>query len=128
MQRVSIKMIASDARRSVDMPHWTGQVREVHVLYEGVKRLMLADDVSVDMPTRLLNVDRADLVKVEVHGAKQTPAACSRGCILRGVVYANEGGATFVSCGGLICRVPTCLPVDEEVYVIVSKSRRRARE
>lgn len=110
------------------MPSWTEDVINVTVLNSTVNRIELTNRIIVDVPTRLLSLNETERVKVEVKSANVPGPTKGAGVCLCGVVYANIDEFTFVSSGGLLCRLPTTLKCNDLVFVAVNKSRRRRRE
>lgn len=105
------------------MPSWTVDVARVETLNEGLKRIV-AGDIVVDLLTRFLDFDpdeRINLV-LEHDSTKVKGTVC-----LRGIVLASQETLSIVSCGGLMCRVPLTIPVNDTVFIGVTKSRRRRR-
>tara|TARA_B110000046_G_scaffold183238_1_gene218920 strand:- start:57 stop:380 length:324 start_codon:yes stop_codon:yes gene_type:complete len=107
------------------MPSWVVDVLRIHKLTDSIDRLVLADDLLVDVPTQFLKVGENERISVDISEAK---TAYTGGVCLCGIVYANGDGVALVSCGGLLCRVPAVLENRQMVFVSVNKSRRRRRE
>ena len=107
------------------MHSWYADVETVKGLNPSLVRIA-SDLLTVDVPRRFASVAAGDRLKVEVRDTLDTSAA-SNLCAMQGVVYSTSDAHSFISCGGLLCRVPRCAAVDARVFVVVSKSRRRRR-
>lgn len=107
------------------MHSWTVDVQQVQGMNECVNRV-LAGDLVVDVLDRLLHVDANDRINVTV--GENCKDRHKEALCLQGVVLAEDKGLSVVSCGGLLCRVPTALTMHETVVVSIVKSRRRRRD
>lgn len=101
-------------------------VTRVQAVNSTVDRIV-GDGVSIDVPTRFLKVTEGDRLKLEVEQSFAPKGHPSADCVLCGTVYRSDAESSDISCGGLLCRVPTRLQADGSVYLLVSRSRRRRR-
>ena len=64
---------------------------------------VVAPPYELDVNSNLLAVADGDLVNIEVSPASAPP---DMNYVMQGVVYKVNAGATYISCGGLLARVP----------------------
>lgn len=106
------------------MPSWTVDVSQVEKINEVVKRVV-ADEIVVDVLTQFLEFEANERINLVLEYNSTKVKGTVR---LRGIVLASQDNLSIVSCGGLMCRVPMAIAVNDTVFVGITKSRRRRRE
>lgn len=113
--------------RSPIMFSWTPDVDSVTELNSNVERLTcLGGKISLDLPKCSILPRAGDRVRVQVlsslQGIRSKNVLALHGSPL---CVSKEDDATVVSCGGLLCRLPTALPEMSSVFIVASKCPRR---
>ena len=102
---------------------WACDVSTSTPLNQFVQRLTMDNGISLDVPSFAFDVAESDRLKIEVLQNEETAE-----CVLQGFIYDNIENFSYVSCGGLLAKLPILdLQSNALVRIGLGKNRRRRR-
>lgn len=99
-------------------------VNAVEALNPMIQRIS-TEDAQFDIPSGLIDFVPGDVARLDIMSCERARESNAT-CVMNGLVYHRDASRACISCGGLLVSVKdTSTPVDANVQVHVSKSRRR---
>ena len=110
---------------------FVAHVTEKQELNNAIERLSCLNDIVVDVPTNILTIETGESLHITILDSHSSPLPAAD-LVMQGQAYQYKDGFVYVSCGGMLSKLPCsdlARPelVDMRMRIAFRKNRRRQR-